>query len=130
MSQNSQSAEGVTKLLQGLNPYKASGPDNLLSKFLKEAASEVAPALQLIFTASLQQGKVPDVWKIAEVTPIFKKGDRSTPSNYRPISLTAICSKVMEHILHSQIMQHLDAHNILSNQQHDFRKKRAKVNSS
>ena len=57
---------------------KASDPDNIPSKFLKKAASEVAPALQLIFTASLQQAKVPDDWKTAEVTPIFRKGDCST----------------------------------------------------
>ncbi|MEW8548097.1 MAG: reverse transcriptase family protein, partial [Candidatus Thiodiazotropha sp.] len=117
--------EGVKKLLEGLNPHKASGPDNIPTRFLKEAASEVAPALSLIFAASLSQGKVPDDWKTADVTPIFKKGDRSTASNYRPISLTAVCSKVMEHILHSQIMQHLDHHNILSDQQHGFRKKRS-----
>ena len=70
--------EDVTKLLQGLNPYKASVPENLPSKFLKEAASEVAPALQPMFTASIQQVKVPDDRKTAEVTPILKKGDRST----------------------------------------------------
>ena len=56
--------------------------------------------------------------------PIFKKGDRITPSNYRPISLTADCCKVMEHILHSQVMQYLDLHNILSDLQHGFRKKK------
>ena len=60
---------------------------------------------------------------------MFKKGDRSTPSNYRPISLTAVCCKVMEHILHSQVMQHLDLHNILSDQQHGFRKKKKKKRS-
>ena len=46
----------------------------------------------------------------------------STPANYRPISLTAVCCKVMEHILHSQVMKHLDLHNILSDNQHGFRK--------
>ena len=113
--------EGV----KGLKPHKASGPDNIPTRFLKEAANELAPALGLIFSASLIQGYVPDDWKTADVTPIFKKGDRSTPSNYRPISLTAVCCKVMEHILHSQVMQHLDHHNILSDSQHGFRKKRS-----
>jgi hypothetical protein len=55
----------------------------------------------------------------------LQKGDRSNPANYRPISLTSVCSKLLEHILHSQIMKHLDHHNILSNQQHVFRKQRA-----
>ena len=72
---------GVKKLLQGLKPHKASGPDNLPTTFFEEAANELAPALGLIFTASLNQGYVPDDWKTAGVTPIFKKGDRSTPTN-------------------------------------------------
>ena len=116
---------GVKKLLPGLKPHKASGPDNIPTRFLREAANELAPALCLILTASLNQGYVPDDWKTADVTPIFKKGDRSTPANYRPISLTAVCCKVMEHILHSQVMKHIDFHNILSDNQHGFRKKRS-----
>ena len=116
---------GVKKPLRGLKPHKASGQDNIPTRFLKEAANELAPALCLILTASLNQGYVPDDWKTADVTPIFKKGDRSTPTNYRPISLTAVCCKVMEHILHSQVMKHLDLHNILSDNQHGFRKKRS-----
>ena len=120
------STAGVKKLLRGLKPHKAaSGPDNIPTRFLKEAANELAPALCLILTASLNQGYVPDDWKTADVTPIFKKGDRCTPANYRPISLTAVCCKVMEHILHSQVMKHLDFHNILLDNQHGFRKKRS-----
>ena len=79
--------------------------------------------MTLIFQSSLQQGKVPDDWKQSNVIPIFKKGDRSSAANYRPISLTSVCSKILEHIIHSQIMRHLDAHQILSDQQHGFRKK-------
>ena len=62
----------------------------------------------------------------ALVTPVFiKKGDRNKAANYRPISLTVICCKLLEHILHSFIMRHLDAHNILTNVQHGFRKARS-----
>ena len=56
---------GVLKLVQGLNPHKAEGPDHILTKFLKEFAAELSPAMTLIFQASLQQGKVPDDWKQA-----------------------------------------------------------------
>lgn len=117
--------EGVHKLLRNLNPHKASGPDAIPTRFLKEFASELAPALTLIFEASLSQASVPPDWNQALVTPIFKKGDRSNPANYRPISLTSVCCKVMEHIIHSQIMRHLDRHSILSDAQHGFRKKRS-----
>ena len=116
---------GVKKLLRGLKPHKASGPDNLPIRFLKEAANELAPALCLILTASLNQGYVPDDWKTADGTPIFNKGDWSKPANYRPISLSAVCCKVMEHILNSQVIKHLDLHNILSDNQHGFRKKQS-----
>ena len=117
--------EGVQKLLRDLDPYKAAGPDTIPTKFLKEFASELSPALTLIFQASLQQGRVPKDWKQANVTPIFKKGDRSLPGNYRPISLTSVCCKILEHVIHSQVMKHLERHNILSDQQHGFRKRRS-----
>ena len=100
----------------GLNPHKATGPDNFLTRLLKDFTPEISPALTLIFLASLHQGTTPDDWKKANITPIFKKGDCSSQANYQPISLTSVCSNVMEHIIHSQIIQHLDTHKILSDQ--------------
>ena len=88
---------GVMKLLQGLKPHKAIGPDEISTRCLKEMASPIA----LILQASLEQGQIPDEWKTANIALIFKKGDKSKPSNYRPVSLTSICCKVIEHILHS-----------------------------
>ena len=117
--------EGVRKLLHGLNPHKAEGPDHIPTRFLKEFATELSPVMTLIFQASLQQGEIPDDWRQANIAPVFKKGDRSVAANYRPISLTSVCSKVLEHIIHSQIMKHLDTHQILTDQQHGFRKKRS-----
>ena len=86
--------EGVKKLLSNLDSHKAIGPDSIPSRFLKEYADEITPALTLIFQASLQQGEVPQDWRQAYVTPTFKKGDRSSPAHYRSISLTSVCSKV------------------------------------
>ena len=83
-------------------------------------ASEIAPCLSLVFVASLHQGVVPQDWKLALVTPLFKKGSRSEPSNYRPISLTCIYSKLLEHIIHTSVMTHLMDYNILSNAQFGF----------
>ena len=117
------STEGVRRLLRGLKCHSATGPDGIPAYLLREASEELAPALSLLFQASLHQGKIPAAWKSADVAPIFKKGDRHDPSNYRPISLTSIICKIMEHIVHSQIIHHLDDHNLLSESQFGFRKK-------
>ena len=116
---------GVVKLLNNINPHKATGPDNIPGKLLKELATEVSPILTTIFNASIQQGKIPDQWKEALITPLFKKGERGKASNYRPVSLTPICCKLMEHILHSNIITHLEKNGILSDYQHGFRKQRS-----
>jgi len=116
---------GILQLLRGLDPHKAQGPDNIPTRLLKDFAFELAPAVTLLFQASLKQGTVPQDWKEALVTPIFKKGDRTDPANYRPISLTSVCCKLMEHVIHSQVMSHLEQHDILADQQHGFRKRRS-----
>ena len=76
----------------------------------------------LLFKASLHQGKIPQDWKTANVAPIFKKGESNKPSNYRPISLTSIVCKVLEHIIHSQIINHFDKYSLLTSRQFGFRK--------
>ena len=111
----------VYKLLRQLNPQKASGPDLLSSRILKDLSAECAPFLTLIFKKCLKVGKIPDMWKTAIVTAIFKKGERYKASNYRPVSLTCICCKTFEHIVVSQMMRHLEKHKILTNTQHGFR---------
>ena len=116
---------GVYKLLHGLSQHKATGPDEISTKFLKEMAAPVTPALTLIFQASLNQGQTPEDWKLANVSPIFKKGDKSKPANYRPVSLTSVCCKVIEHIIHSHLMKFFEDQNILTDYQHGFRKKRS-----
>ena len=88
-------------------------------------APSITPALTLIFQASFDQGQVPEDWKRANVTPLFKKGDKSKAANYRPVSLTSTCCKIMEHIVHSHLMNFLESNNILSDYQHSFRKKRS-----
>jgi len=90
--------EGVYDLLQNIQQHEASGPDNLPARFLEEVAFKISPILTLIFRASLDQGMLPSIWKTAEVVPIFKKGNKSDPCNYRPVSLTCICCKILEHI--------------------------------
>ena len=99
----------------------ASGPDEISPKILKELHHEIAPILTLIFNLSLETGVVPIDWRTAGVVPVYKKGSKSKASNYRPISLTCIASKMLEHILVSNIMSHFHDNNLLSQYQHGFR---------
>jgi len=116
---------GVVKLLRNLDPSKAAGPDGITSHLLKETSNELAPILTVIFQHSLDTGQVPHEWKTAQISPIYKKENRCTPANYRPVSLTCICSKLLEHIVNHHIMEHLDNNNILVNCQHGFRRRRS-----
>ena len=98
--------QGVTKLLEGLNGEKASGPDELPNLILKNAADEISPFLKIIFDQSLQTGKLQDDCVEANVAPVFKKEVRHSPANYWPISLTCVSAKLLEHIICKQIMSH------------------------
>ena len=114
--------EGVTKLLKGLNPSKALGPDELHPRVLKELATELGPVFAHLFQQSIDKGEIPKEWSLANICPLFKKGDRSLACNYRPVSLTCVPCKLLEHIVCSNIMAHLDEHRLLSEKQHAFRK--------
>ena len=114
---------GVLKLLININPNKATGPDGIPGRLLKLCANELVEVFQLLFQASLDQGSVPNDWKRADITPLYKKGDKMQAENYRPVSLTSITCKLLEHIVHSNIMDHFDKFNVLDDSQHGFRKK-------
>jgi len=125
MSKIKVSRAGVLKLLLNVKENKATGPDGIPGKLLKTCAHELADVYRLLFQASLDQGTVPDDWKDASVVPLFKKGDRTKAVNYRPVSLTSISSKLLEHVVHSSIMDHFDKHKFLNDAQHGFRQKRS-----
>ena len=78
-----------------------------------------------MYQKSLDTGKLPSIWKEANVSPIFKKGDKTDPANYRPISLTCVLCKVLEHVVASGISKHFTDQNILFELQHGFRGKRS-----
>jgi hypothetical protein len=108
-----------------VNPAKATGPDNTPTRILRECAEQLAPVLRHIFPQSFNTGAIPDNWKTANIIAIYKKGDCQQPKNSRPVSLTSVCCKMMEHIVFSSIMNHLDEHNMLVDNQHGFRSKRS-----
>ena len=88
----------VEAKLRHLDATKAQGPDKIPPKVLKELSKELSSPLSLLFNMSIDSGEIPEDWKSAEITPIFKKGSRNEPGNYRPVSLTCIVCKVMESI--------------------------------
>lgn len=111
------SAHGVYRQLIQLNPQKACGPDEIPARVLKELAPSVASWLSFIFQQSYDTGVVPSGWTKTPVTAIHKRNLKSNPANYRPVSLTSLCCKVMEHIILSHIAKHLAANNILIDHQ-------------
>ena len=116
------SKDGVIKLLKGLNPSKALGPDELHPRVLKELATELGPVFAHLFQQSVDTGEILKEWSLANICPLFKKSDRSLAYNYRPVSLTCVPCKLLKHIVCSNIMAHLDEHKLLSDRQHAFRK--------
>ena len=119
------SLKGVHDQLSKSNTSKSQGPDGIPPWFLNRYASHLTPIIHDIFQSSVDSGQVPKPWNEANITAIFKKGNRAETSNYRPITLTPVISKLLEHIIHSHIMKHLEQHHILTNHQHGFRAKRS-----
>lgn len=99
------SEEGVKKLLSNVNPKKANDPDNIPNRVLKDCATNIAPYVT-IYQKSYELGSVTDDWIMAVITVLLKKGDKSLLVNYRPVSLTSVACKLMEHIIFKHIMQH------------------------
>ena len=110
----------VLKVLKGLKPNKACGPDEIHPLMLKELAVQLAPALRHLFVQSLRQGVVPDDWKTAHVSPIYKKGPTHLPVNYRPVSLTSIVCKMMESLVREVVINHCEINSLLSQHQFGF----------
>jgi len=117
----------VLKRLLQLRTDKSAGVDNISSRFLKALCPEISVPVTLLFNCSMSEGKIPHDWKLANVTPIHKQGNRNRPDNYRPISLTCHLSKVMESIVRDTITQHLEKFNLIKGSQHGFRRKRSCV---
>ena len=117
--------ETVRTKLSKLNPSKSAGPDNIHGKILKELSDQLNYPLSKIFNQSLNEGKIPTEWKLANVKPLFKKGSKNQVKNYRPVSLTSICGKTMERIIRDEIINHLEENFLISDKQHGFRSRRS-----
>ena len=121
------SGRKVRRVLCSLKTDKASGPEGIPPRFLKEFANELAPVLCRLFRLIFISFTYPSSWKHALVQPVPKKGDCSNPSNYHPIALTLAVAKVFETLLNSHFIKHLKSNNLLSDHQYGFRKARSRV---
>src|SRR6201990_2815435 len=119
------SSKDVISALSELNTKRAYGPDGIPPAVLKICASELAPCLDKLLRLCLSTSTFPSSWKRALIQPVPKKGDPSQPSNYRPISLNSVLSKVFESILNRKIWHHLNSSTLISDRQYGFRKKRS-----
>ena len=113
--------KGVEKLLSSIQSHKAFGPDEIPNIVLKNCAKALAPGITVLFQSSLDSGILPKDWTDANISPVFKKGDRHLAENYRPVSLTSVLSKLLEHIICHELHKHFEKNSVLTNINHGFR---------
>ena len=121
------STRKVWKVLLQLNTSKSSGPDGIFAIVLKSCAPELAPVLNKLFQLSYNHGIFLSSWKLAHILTIPKKGNKSDPSNYRPIAITFLISKTMETIITKQLLAFLETNSLLSDHQYGIRQARSTV---
>lgn len=115
----------ILSCLNQLNTNKGAGPDNIPNVFIRNCSTNFSKPLSFIFNLSLNLGICPDKFKDSTITPIYKSGDRSEISNYRPISILNGFSKILERLLHATIYEHVSPY--LNDNQHGFVKRRSTV---
>ena len=120
------SAGQVASLIKELDATKATGPDNIPVVVLKHLSPELSPILAKLFNRCLKERCFPTSWKTSAVCPVFKNaGEKSAPSQYRPISLLSIISKLFECVINKRVLDHLVKNNLLSDVQYGFRSSRS-----
>jgi len=98
------------------------GPDRMHPRVLRELADAIAELLSIIFERSWRTGEVPEDWRKANVNPVFKKGKKEDPGNYRPVSLTSIPGKMMEQLILESIIKQVEEKEVIRSSQHGFTK--------
>ena len=112
--------EGIISLIRKLNPNKANGSDGISGQMLLLCDDSVILPLRIIFNNILSTAIYPKMWKLANVTPVFKKGDKQLIKNYRPISLLPVCGKIFEKTIFNNLYNHLTTHNLITKTNLDF----------
>jgi hypothetical protein len=114
------SEELVLEKLRGLDKTKSPGPDRITASVLKTCADVLCRPLSMLFGQSFDSGVLPSDWRTAIICPIFKKGDKFDPGNYRPVSLTSLVVKIMESIIYDTTIKFLVKHHVIPDNQHGF----------
>ena len=120
--------EEVQNILESLNISKANGPDNISNRILKFHANALAPSLAALINHSLSLGKFPDAWKLANIIPLFKKGDKQNVKNYRPVSLLSNIGKVMEKIVCKKLYEYCMKYGFLTWRNAGFKRNEGTIN--
>ena len=119
----------IAKIILGLKNKYSTGYDEMSNVLLKKLIPEICHPLSVIFNKSLSEGIVPKAMKLADVLPIFKSKDSSVCSNYRPISLLPVVSKVLERVVYTRLYNFLQKEQLLYNSQYGFRTKHSTINA-
>ena len=117
--------ETVRELLLHLDCHRSMGPEELHAQVLRELVGVTAEPLSAIYQRSWLSGEVPENWRLADVTPIYNKGHKEDPRNYRAVSLTSVPGKVMEQIIMGEITWHMHGTQGIRPSQHGFMKGRS-----
>ncbi|KFO08414.1 hypothetical protein N312_12968, partial [Balearica regulorum gibbericeps] len=105
--------EMVRDLLHHLDTHRSMGPEGIHARALKELAEVLTKPLSIIYQQSWLTGEVPVDWRLANVTPIYKKREKEDPGNYRSVSLTSVLGNVMEQIILSVITRHIQDNQVI-----------------
>ena len=120
---NPTSSDEICNIILRLKNSKSVGNDGISTKIVKAVAQYISVPLSEVFNVSLSTGVFPDTLKIARITPIYKSDDKSCISNYRPISILSVFSKILESIMYTRLITYLTSNKILADNQYGFREK-------
>ena len=115
----------IANKIKKMKVNKSLEVDGIPPKLFKEIVEQISTPLTKLFNLSLEEGIVPSEWKEANITPLFKKGSRNKPENYRPVSLTSVVCKLLETLIRDHMVEILVKHKLINTSQHGFLKARS-----
>ena len=111
----------IVEAIKDIPTYAAPGPDKIPAMVLKECAEQIAEGIHILWRRSLDTAQIPDILKLQTIIPLFKKGSKGLPENYRPVSLTSHIIKLFGRVVRKKLVKHLEDNSLISDNQHAFR---------